>query len=135
MNLPQAMSQLAAHFRQPSATPDDHGAYGLRFGPVTVGLRPGPEGDGLVLQSLLGRVAPQDEGLVQSLLAANLVPPSVHSGSLGLDAQMNVFLTLQLPQRALDFPVLLQALGPFVGRARTWQARLAAAVPAVGEPA
>lgn len=134
MDLTHAIGPLAAHFGLDPLRPDAQGAIGLRFGQVTVGFRPDAQGAGLVMQSCLGSVAPRDEALLQALLAANLVPPSVLCGSLGLDAEGNAFLTLRLSGQDMDFPLLLRALGQFIGRARQWQAQLegqTAAVPSV----
>lgn len=124
MDLHATMPHVYAHLGVAPLPPDDSEAYGLRFGPVTVNLRPVPQQPACVLQSQLGPIDLEDTALLQSLLADNLLPARATASVLGLDLYGCVQLTERVDLARTDAHRVLACLTPFVARARGWQQRL-----------
>ncbi|MFP5339355.1 MAG: type III secretion system chaperone [Gammaproteobacteria bacterium] len=124
MYFQDVMAQLRAELQLPPLNFDELGGCALRFDSVAVNFSPVGSGDSLLLRSRLGFVGFNDAQALEFLLADNLFPWASGASVLGIDTEGAVFLTQRLSLDSHSHPEMMNQLGRFLSRARSWRARL-----------
>ncbi len=125
MNLSGAMDCLRVQWGLNALAPDTQGCYGVRFDGLPVTFAPRGDGHVFIARSRLGAVDAQDVETLVALMARNFLPPDPYAGTLGIDAEGAVFLTLCLRGDRLAPVHFTRALEHFVARAQAVAADLA----------